>query len=190
MRIAIDLDSTAMDFMGHWRKHYEADFGHYPSDEHDHRYYQLSSSTVFETENDFWQWYEAKVAFRDVDWLPGAVKAISRLYKANHDVTFVTARPSFGWINTRLQVERHFPGARTIFSAQFGTKAMAAMTVFGNEMPDLWVEDNPGEIMALMGVRHIYPWKVVVFDQPWNREIQGTDRIRRWKEIKSVIGGS
>ena len=178
MKIAIDLDGVTVDFMGHWRRIYRTEFGTTPTDEHDDGYHRLSQGTHFEDETAWWKWYHDRIAFQDVDIMPGARIAIGSLM-SSQQVVFVTARPTYGWQASIDQVRKMWPHhkAPVLFSYPFVTKVAMASHI-GFE-PDIWIDDSPNELHDML---NSHRWHTIIYDQPWNRRISGC-RYDDWVEI-------
>lgn len=186
MRIAIDLDGTCMDFMGHWRAAYREQFPHRQLREPSNGYHALAAETHFENEQQWWEWHEEEVGWEDVPWIKGARKNIDRLIREGHQVEFVTARPSYGWEATRRQLFYYFGDQKLTFSSQYSSKASCIeRTILSSFWPDLWIEDSPHELQSLNDYR--MRWEVVVFDQPWNQLLEADYRMTKWKQIQHIV---
>lgn len=127
--------------------------------------------------------------FKEMRSYPGAEKAIARLAK-QRPIVCVTSRQDHLVEHTRSFNAQYFPDMRGTFFAQNkwpagdtprATKAEHCRAQNASRMVDDGVHYVKSCHEAGIGV--------VVFDQPWNRTLQGNGyvRVHNWQELEEVL---
>ena len=129
--------------------------------------------------------------WRDLPLVPGAAGGCYQLVERGHTVTFVTNRATEQQrLQTRDWLEAWWPERKNTPTVEFvpGYKGVLDFQVY--------VDDNPARIQELVD-----GWKsgeneygrkpfVVVFDQPWNRDVPDAPNLRRakgWDELVDLL---
>lgn len=172
MRIGIDLDGVMVDFQGTWMDLYVDYFGppewYCGADEYFEvysTYDALTKHTHFEDWAQFNDWFHRAGGWRRVGqrWITGARGAVDALLDAGHRIAFITNRPAHAqaatheWFTTSPWFE-HSPVALYIRADKWAVPGV-----------DVYIDDTPSMIEQLRANGK----NCVVFDQPWNDEVDG-----------------
>lgn len=127
---------------------------------------------------------------------PGAVETINDWINEGHNVKIITGRPSSGFDASRKWLNQHGLERTELFCLnKYGRSNFIKGSKFTLElenyykMPfDFAVEDSPA---AFKFFEHLENLKVLVFDRPWNQEVelQGEKfkRCFNWNMIKDSV---
>lgn len=130
---------------------------------------------------------------------PGAVEQLARWSDVGLEVWIVTGRPTQTFSATRSWLaDRKIAHTRLVFADKYGNYGgLQEMTDGVEAMPmdqiaglgfDLAVEDSA----AVAGILHDeLEIPVALMDQPWNRQMEDTDRLRRchtWEDVDRMCG--
>jgi 5'(3')-deoxyribonucleotidase len=188
VRLGFDIDGCLADFNGRWRSEYERWFGVEPPDgflpfgAEGEAY--LQENTVFQEEGQFWSWTDAVPDFwSGMPTIPGAMGAVYQLERAGHEIVLITSRHKKARPQTEQWVQRNWP------TPLVGRKLPRLEHVYKSQKGtidcQIYVDDNPEVLNALT-----HKPCVIVFDQPWNREVKSTDRVHRargWGQVVSFV---
>ncbi|MBT3342235.1 MAG: hypothetical protein HN712_17650 [Gemmatimonadetes bacterium] len=131
---------------------------------------------------------------------PGALERLAAWNGVGVEVWIVTGRPTQTYTATRTWLrDRQVAHTRLVFADKYGNYGgLQEMTDGVEAMPmsqiaglgfDLAVEDSA----AVAGILHDeLEIPVALMDQPWNRKMQESDRLRRchtWEEVDRMCGG-
>ena len=127
---------------------------------------------------------------------PGAVETINEWINEGHNVKIITGRPSSAFDASRKWLNQHGLERTELFCLnKYGRSNFIKGSKFTLElenyykMPfDFAVEDSPA---AFKFFEHLENLKVLVFDRPWNQEVelQGENfkRCFNWNMIKDSV---
>ena len=127
---------------------------------------------------------------------PGAVETINEWINEGHNVKIITGRPSSAFDASRKWLNKHGLERTELFCLnKYGRSNFIKGSKFTLElenyykMPfDFAVEDSPA---AFKFFEHLENLKVLVFDRPWNQEVelQGEKfkRCLNWNMIKDSV---
>lgn len=190
MRIAMDIDGVTADLVGGFERLYQEAFDK-PMYSHDGSW-DLHAGTVFENERTLFSYLDRVPNFwRDVPLVPGAAGGCYQLVENGHTVTFVTNRSSEQQrLQTREWLDAWWPERKNTPTVEFVPDYKGRLDF------QAYVEDNPTRIDELVN-----GWKnddvewgrkpfVVVFDQPWNRDVPDAENLWRakgWSELMELL---
>lgn len=116
--------------------------------------------------------------YRDLEPIPGAKQALKEMLKAGHDVRIVTSP----WVSNPTCASDKFNWFVRHYGAQWGQRVIIT-TDKTLVRGDYLIDDRP----EVTGVETPV-WEHVLFDQPYNRSVEGRKRIVNWRDWESVIG--
>jgi 5'(3')-deoxyribonucleotidase len=179
MRIGIDADNVLADFQAHWSNLYEQWFPWSTLGDLS-AWNAIVDSTHFGSKNQFWNWVDSVPGFwQSMPVEPGAQGAVYELKRAGHDLLVLTNRHERASVQTRFWVEEHLPlGSVSSIHHIPGDKSIVDC--------QLYIDDNPERLLELAAKRP----NVVIFDQPWNQEVEtkpGLIRCKGWKEVLEYV---
>lgn len=181
LHLGIDIDGVLADFDGHFRKTYEHWFG-VPHEAEPGTWDILGKGTWFPDAPAAWAWIDRVPRFwQGVPTLPGALGAVYRLlYAEGHRISLLTTRSGAARIPTQEWLQANWPAANTLPAIQFVSSGLK-----GTVDCQLYVEDSPTELESLRNKPC-----VLIFDQPWNRDVkegQGLHRVKGWAGVEKFI---
>lgn len=124
---------------------------------------------------------------------PGAADTLNSWVDEGHDVSVITGRPFNSFEPSREWLDRHGLGRIKLYCLnKYGRDSFYQNTEYSLELEDYYkmhfdiaVEDSPH---AFKFFDHLPDLKVLVYDRPWNRnvELPGDNYIRcfDWNEIE------
>ena len=124
---------------------------------------------------------------------PGAADTLNAWVDEGHDVSVITGRPFNSFEPSREWLDRHGLGRIKLYCLnKYGRDSFYQNTEYSLELEDYYkmhfdvaVEDSPH---AFKFFDHLPDLKVLVYDRPWNRnvELPGDNYIRcfDWNEIE------
>ena len=124
---------------------------------------------------------------------PGAADTLNEWVDEGHDVSVITGRPFNSFEPSREWLDRHGLGRIKLYCLnKYGRDSFYQNTEYSLELEDYYkmhfdvaVEDSPH---AFKFFDHLPDLKVLVYDRPWNRnvELPGDNYIRcfDWNEIE------
>jgi 5'(3')-deoxyribonucleotidase len=143
-----------------------------------------------------WDWIQTRCSPADWRWLwdegvrlglfnhlapyPGAEKGVERLTWFG-DFAFVTIRPDDAIADTYKWVARYTPFVRKVHILRDGESKTSIPA-------DFYIDDGPHIIEDL---RENSDATVIVFDRPWNEDVETGGRVVRahdWEDVLSVVG--
>ena len=128
---------------------------------------------------------------------PGASKVLNEWMDQGHEVSIITGRPASSYENSRKWLDIHGLDRAKLFTLnKYGRDSFIRKSDFNLELEDYYkmkfdlaVEDSP---MAFRFFDHLPDLKVMVFDRPWNREYELTNknytRCPDWEYIRKICG--
>ena len=133
-----------------------------------------------------------------IEETPGASAVLNEWIRRGENVSVITGRPYRTYEVSRLWLDRHgLQDARLLIMDKYGREDHAVKADFILEPEDYYrmkfdyaVEDSPS---AFRFFDHLPELKVLVFDRPWNREVElpGSNYIRcaDWERIRAITAG-
>eukprot|EP00960_Hanusia_phi_P052587 761544-Hanusia_phi.AAC.2 len=184
--ILVDMDNTVVDWDGMFIKRYGRAIG---ADEARQKEIEskVRSREHFEIEHNFEEQERAKVMdviaspgfFAELEPLPGAIEALKEMVDRGVDVRLVTAPHPVcpgPCANEKYDfLLRHFGSEwidRMIITRDKTHVVGAAL-----------IDDKP----AVTGSAASPPWNHVLFDQPYNRGVEGKSRLRDWVKWEEIL---
>lgn len=180
MIVGVDLDGVMVDFQYHWAELYMSYFDagdlfekFLDDDDPLNKYDALLELTHFEDAAEFFEWFYRAGGWRDQPYLRGSRGGIDRLRANGHEVKFITNRPPEAEQATYDWLDRSpWPWAKLHIRAD---KHMVRA--------DVYVDDTPAMVELLVENGK----KVIVFDQPWNQEVEQGGPVRRARGWGAVV---
>lgn len=190
MKIAMDIDGVTADLVAGFERQYREAFAK-PDFSHDGTW-DLHAGTVFADAGKLFAYFDRVPNFwRDLPLVPGAAGGCYQLVEQGNSVTFLTNRASEEQrLQTREWLEAWWPERKNTPTVEYvpGYKGVLDFQVY--------VDDNPARIQEL-----VEGWKsgeteydrkpfVVVFDQPWNRDLPAAPNLWRakgWDELVEML---
>ena len=190
MKIAMDIDGVTADLVAGFERQYREAFAK-PDFSHGGTW-DLHAGTVFTDAGKLFAYFDKVPNFwRDLPLVPGAAGGCYQLVENGHTVTFVTNRATEQQrLQTRDWLEAWWPERKNTPTVEYvpGYKGVLDFQVY--------VDDNPSRIQELVD-----GWKsgeneygrkpfVVVFDQPWNRDLPDAPNLWRakgWDELVEML---
>ena len=132
-----------------------------------------------------------------IEETPGASEVLNEWICRGENVTIITGRPYRTYDASRLWLDRHGLGdARLLLMDKYGREDHTVKADYILEPEDYYrmkfdcaVEDSPS---AFRFFDHLPQMKVLVFERPWNRDIElpGSNyiRCRNWEDIRANVG--
>ena len=118
--------------------------------------------------------------YRDLEPVEGAIEGVKMLIDAGHDVVIATAVPRSAGIAYHGKLEwirRNMPF--------FDLNNLVAIQRKDLLVGDLLLDDGPHNIEAFKKTGRT----AVVFDRPWNQNVEGTYRVKSWLQFLDLVGG-
>lgn len=127
---------------------------------------------------------------------PGASKVLNEWMDQGHEVSIITGRPASSYDNSRKWLDIHGLDRAKLFTLnKYGRDSFIRKSDFNLELEDYYkmkfdlaVEDSP---MAFRFFDHLPDLKIMVFDRPWNREYELTNknytRCPDWEYIRKQV---
>lgn len=172
MRVGIDLDGVAYDFVGHLKPYAEDQLGGSPLDATKWDFYEdwgLTSAS-------FWDLVKmaheaARVWHASNPVVPGTKEALEEL-GVDHEIVIVTTRPEYAGDSTENWLQWNAVYHDELIFAEDKTKWNL----------DVLLDDAPHNIEQAQaaGIR------AIIWDQPWNRHVEG-ERVCSWDEFVDAI---
>lgn len=178
MRIGVDIDGVLADFQGGWITRYFDWFGRsIPQDQYGEWDAFLQA---FDTPEEFWAWTDAVPGFwANLEPITGALGGVYQLLRGGHELVLITSRhpkvraQTEAWVKANWPVGK-LPQLHHLPSAQKGTIDC-----------QIYIDDAP-KVLEGLGNKPC----VLIFDQPWNREVKGAKnlhRVRGWGEVVRFV---
>src|SRR3989344_7803104 len=177
MVILIDLDGVIADFelgfLGLWRKNYSQEF-----------FVPLDKRKAFKIKDDYPKELEKKVSsiyfregfFKSLPEISGSIEAVKKISNNGHQV-FICTNPMTGHVTCVME---KFEWIRERFGAKWDKKIIVTEDKTLTSA-DILIDDKP-EVTGLKTPT----WKLVLFDQPYNRHVQNVHRIT-WQNWESTF---
>lgn len=185
MKIGIDLDNVVVELTNGFCGFYSSKFGKKLSIE-DCGAYLLSEILGISREEELslWEEYYSSDLFDEMKFIEGGKEAIEIL-KKEHSLFFITARNLAWKEKTENFFKEHFGEVNLIFSGE----------VYGGKTKDEICGENDINILVEDHLEHSLGYaekgiKVLLLDQPWNRDGEGHEnitRVKTWEEILEKI---
>jgi 5'(3')-deoxyribonucleotidase len=180
VRIGIDADNVLADFQGHWISLYEKWFQREVDPELATQWDCIVDGTHFENSSEFWAWAESVPEFwESMPAEPGAQGAVYELKRKGHELLVLTNRKDKASTPTKIWVLEQLPhGSITSIHHIPGDKSVVDC--------QLYIDDNPRRLVELAAKKP----NVVIFDQPWNQEVEtkpGLIRCKGWREVLEYV---
>ena len=135
-------------------------------------------------------------ALLSIEETPGASETINSWLDKGHDVSIITGRPSSAYEASRKWLDQHGLERVKLFCLnKYGRDSFIKNSDFNLELEDYYkmhfdyaIEDSP---LAFKFFDHLPDLKVLVFDRPWNHEVElpgeNFTRCVDWKAIKDIV---
>lgn len=184
LKIGVDLDGVVVDFIGGAAAHYERWFGvALDPKKVNGSYAGIYDVSHFPSRAEFWAWADRVPNFWvDLPAIPGALGALYELEREyGHQFTIITARPESARAGTAEWVRSNWPSAQmlpTIHHVPAGSKGTIGEV-------QVYIDDSPEELESLRDKPC-----VLCFDQPWNKDFKGGDRVHRvadWSAVRKFL---
>jgi uncharacterized HAD superfamily protein len=176
MRIAVDLDNVTLSFQDHWAQLYAEWFDTHIDPVELTAWDAITDATHFRTGAEFFDWFHRAGGWDNMPWIPGAPGGIDHLIGSGHQVTFVTARSGDAVRKTRDWHQwSPWPDVPLRFAI---TKSALDL--------DLYIDDAPPVAQDVLASGK----PVIVFDQPWNRDLPQQPLLYRahgWREVVEYV---
>lgn len=115
--------------------------------------------------------------YRNLAPIPGAKTALKAALKAGHDVRIVTSP----WVSNPTCASDKLNWVVRYYGAHWGQrviittdKTLVRGDVLIDDKPEVTGSDDP-------------TWEHILFDQPYNREVENKRRITRWTELEEML---
>ncbi len=124
---------------------------------------------------------------------PGASQVLNEWMDQGHEVSIITGRPFNAYDASRRWLDEHGLKNAPLFCLdKYGRDSFIKNSVFNLKLEDYYrmrfdyaIEDSP---LAFRYFEHLPNLKVMVYDRPWNREYELTDknysRCYDWEAIR------
>jgi 5'-nucleotidase len=179
--LGVDLDGVCADYEGAFRRAVVRQLGLDPAG--------LSPQTVMDAYSEwgltFPQFETAHRAavtedriFRHMDPLPGVSEALWRLSDAGVWIRIITARLLISGTHETSAADT----AYWLDAHRIPYRDLCFISDKPNVGADLYVDDSPSNVVALRDASKV----VIVFDQPYNRELPGP-RAHDWDEVVALV---
>lgn len=189
MKIGFDIDDVLLEsmrgYIEEWNKRFEKNLKFEEADEP--HFWKKQGIDFKEAINFFDDFFEEKAY--SLNFISNAKEAVLELSK-NHEIIFVTSRPSRFGEKTKQFFEKHFPEISfKIFHSDennFSKTGKRKLDICLEQEIDLLIEDQL-DYAAPCSSEGI---PVFLFDRPWNqqgRNKNGLIRVSSWKEILEKI---
>lgn len=177
MRIGIDLDGVVHDFHARYVELYQNWFGRTLTGKRDD-WDWIKDQSHFTTYRELFDWFARAGGWETLPYVPGAPGAIDDLLTAGHSIVFITARQEQGAAASVKWFETSPWRRHTTLVTNTASKHTVPCSVY--------VDDGPHILEELVANDK----NVVVFDQPWNRHLEGFDWLRaeNWDDAIDLIG--
>ena len=127
---------------------------------------------------------------------PGASKTLNEWIDQGHEVSVVTGRPFSAYDSSRKWLDAHGLERVKLFSLdKYGRDNFIKNSEFNLKLEDYYkmkfdvaVEDSP---MAFKFFNHLPELKVMVFNRPWNEDVElpgeNFTRCMDWNQIRTLV---
>ena len=180
MKIAIELDGPVVDFHGGFAATYNKWFG---ANIETPQTAEFWAGTRFESATDAYAWLEVVPFFwSSLEATPGAIGALWELGKEGHQLSLTSTRPA--WARAESAAWRMHTLA---LSSRLRLPSVHVFSPSSKTMLDsqVYIEGDSVEVRSLQDKPC-----VLVFDQPWNRDVKASKnvhRVRGWAEALKFI---
>lgn len=116
--------------------------------------------------------------FRDLDVIDGAAEALWRLSDAGVWIRIITHRLYVNWGHQAAVTDT----VAWLDASRIPYRDLCFLGAKPQVEADLYVDDSPGNVSALRRAGN----EVVVFDQPYNRTIDGP-RASTWDQVEEIV---
>jgi uncharacterized HAD superfamily protein len=130
--------------------------------------------------------YYGSENFDNIDLVKGAEEGVRKL-KQEHELIFITARPSHVKEKTEIFIKKLFPdfSSKIVYSKNFWEEGLFKSDICKAHQCDILIEDDLKHALecAEKSIR------IILLDKPWNRGIEHKNIIRakNWNEILEKI---
>lgn len=197
MKIYVDFDDclceTAKHFSGFVKELFNKEVPY-----EDMKYFDLQRSFSLEKEQYEYMMIEAHkpevlLSYKET---PGASLTINSWLDKGHEVSIITGRPGSAYEASRTWLDRHGLDRVKLYCLnKYGRDSFIKNSDFSLELDDYYkmhfdyaVEDSP---KAFKFFEHLPQLKIMVFDRPWNHELElpGTNyhRCSGWDRIRELV---
>jgi len=131
------------------------------------------------------EYYNSK-HFDKIDLVDGAEEGVRKLNQ-DHELIFITARPSHIKEKTELFLKKLFPNFNlgVVYSKNMWEEGLLKSEICNNQKCNVLIEDDLRHALecAEKGIR------IILFDKPWNQGVSHENLIRanNWNEILEKI---
>lgn len=179
--VGIDLDGVVADYVGGLRPYAAAHFGLEPHELPTPTTYDLTKAWPFTDLADYLALHRESVAdglYRALPLIDGAAAALRELSDAGAHIRIVTHRLFMGGVHAQVVADT----AAWLDAVDIPYMSLCFTGLKDSVGAHVYVEDAPRMITTLRGEG----WRTVVFDQPYNRDLDGP-RITRWEKGFDVL---
>lgn len=176
MRILLDQDQVLAQWVERVLQYFNEDFGTKLTVE-DIKTWDMTENLGPRSEAAIRSYMRYPELYRDLDPVEGAIDGVKSLIDDGHDVVIVTAVPRSAGISYHGKLEwlrRNMP--------YFDLANLISCHRKDLIRGDMLLDDGPHNIEPFMKVGH-----AVVFDRPWNKDVEGHARVHSWKEFLEYV---
>jgi uncharacterized HAD superfamily protein len=192
MKIGIDLDGVVVDLMTPFLEHYNEKNG--TNFEYGNLFahdlwlpLKIERAAAFKAVYSFMN----ETGFKLVLPHEGAIEAIKKLNE-EHDLVVITSRPELYAEKTIKWLNYHLPEVfeKVVFTHEYtldGSAKVKKEQICKQEGVDLMIEDYDKNLLSCATVCK----KVLLFDQPWNQNVElpnNATRVKSWGDVLKIIG--
>jgi uncharacterized HAD superfamily protein len=130
--------------------------------------------------------YYSSENFDKIDLVDGAEEGVRKLNQ-DHELIFITARPSHIKEKTKLFLKKLFPDLNLdiVYSKNMWEEGLLKSEICNNQKCNVLIEDDLRHALDCVenGI------KVILLDKPWNQKIKHENmiRVKNWDEILEKI---
>jgi 5'-nucleotidase len=172
MRVGIDLDGVTVDFIGRLSQLHEEWFGTPVKPTQ----WDFIGQTAFESYDELYEWFDELEGWGSCPYIQGAPGAILSILDRGWHAAFVTARSGVAGHQTALWHRQGYWNKRVPLYTGMGNKSNVPCSVY--------IDDAPANVEQLEAAGKT----VILFDQPWNQDVDTLYRAKGWDEVLHLLG--
>lgn len=181
--VLVDFTQALVDFHNK-----QNDTNYVRDDFFSYQFHKIWGGTSEDVTNEIYDFYKAK-ANENILPMKGAIKAVEQLSK-NNDIYIITSRQNDFKKETLDWVKKYFGNnIKDVFFTNHAAKhgdEQHKSTYCNRLGVNLFVDDNASYALDCSDGRR----KVLLFDNPWNKEVNLTNgiiRVKSWDEIVKIV---